>query len=163
MKKLFLAGLAGTLFGIAAQAQQAIHTESPGALPPNWDLLLRPRTHAPAPTTPAITAADLATRLYIFADDSMQGRLLATPGNVKGVEYIASEVKRMGLVPMGENGTYFQTVNLVDRTIDPATKLTIGSTTYAPWTDYAMRDQGPGARSMNGAQAIYGGTWGDSA
>jgi len=163
MKKLFLTGLAGTLFGIAAQAQQAIHTESPGALPPNWDLLLRPRTHAPAPTTPAITAADLATRLYIFADDSMQGRLLATPGNVKGVEYIASEVKRMGLVPMGENATYFQTVNLVDRTIDPATKLTIGSTTYAPWTDYAMRDQGPGARSMNGAQAIYGGTWGDSA
>jgi hypothetical protein len=163
MKKLFLAALAGTLFGIAAQAQQAIHTESSGAMLPNWDVLLRPRTHTPAPTTPAITATDLATRLYIFADDSMQGRLLATPGNVKGVEYIASEVKRMGLIPMGENGTYFQTVNLVDRTIDSATKLTIGSTTYAPWTDYVMRDQGPGARSMNGAQAIYGGTWGDSA
>jgi hypothetical protein len=164
MTKLIFAGFVGTLFAITASAQQAIHTEtSPGALPPNWDLLLRPRTHTPAPTTPAITATDLATRLYIFADDSMQGRLLATPGNVKGVEYIASEVKRMGLVPMGDNGTYFQTVNLVDRTIDPAGKLTIGSTTYTPWTDYAMRDQGPGARSMNGAQAIYGGTWGDSA
>ena len=163
MKKLFLAGLAGTLFGIAAPAQQAIHTESAGALPPNWDVLLRPRTHTPTPTTTAITAADLATRLYIFADDSMQGRLLATPGNEKGVEYIASEVKRMGLLPMGDNGTYFQTVDLVDRTIDPASKLTIGSTTYTPWSDYALRDQGPGARSMNGAQAIYGGTWGDSA
>jgi hypothetical protein len=83
MKKLIYTGFVGTLFAITASAQQTIHTEtSPGALPPNWDVLLRPRTHTPAPTTPAITATDLATRLYIFADDSMQGRLLATPGNV---------------------------------------------------------------------------------
>jgi len=53
-------------------------------------------------------SADLKTRLYIFADDSMQGRLLATAGNVKGTDYIASEVKRMGLLPMGDNGTYFR-------------------------------------------------------
>jgi hypothetical protein len=33
-----------------------------------------PRTHKPRPTTAAITTADLMTRLYIFADDSMQGR-----------------------------------------------------------------------------------------
>ena len=80
---------------------------------------MRGRTHTPTPTTAAITAADLKTRLYIFADDSMQGRLLATAGNVKGVEYIAGEVKRMGLVPMGDNGTYFQAVNVVDRKYDP--------------------------------------------
>ncbi len=30
---------------------------------------LLPLKHTPAPTTPAITAADLMTRLYIFADD----------------------------------------------------------------------------------------------
>ncbi len=94
-----------TIAGSAA-AQQAATTPVEVGPPPNWDVLLRPRTHSATPTTAAITAADLATRLYIFADDSMQGRLLATPGNVKGVEYIASEVKRMGLVPMGDNGTY---------------------------------------------------------
>ena len=33
-----------------------------------------PLKHAAKPTTPAISAADLMTRLYIFADDSMQGR-----------------------------------------------------------------------------------------
>ena len=147
----------------SAAAQQAVAPQTDGAAPPNWDVLLRPRTHAPTRTSTAITAADLATRLYIFADDSMQGRLLATPGNEKGVEYIAGEVKRLGLTPMGDNGTYFQTVNLVDRTFNPASKLTVGSTTYTPWTDYVLRDQGPGARSLNGVQAIYGGTWGDSA
>jgi hypothetical protein len=164
MKNKILGGTCALLLiGGSASAQLAQNPEASGAAATNWDVLTRPRVHVLTKTTPAITAADLATRLYIFADDSMQGRLLATPGNVKAVEYIASEVKRMGLLPMGENGTYFQTVNLVDRTFDPTSKLSVGSATYALWTDYAPRDQGGGARSMNGAQAIFGGTLGDSA
>ena len=55
----------------------------------------------PRPTTAAITARDLMTRLYIFADDSMQGREAGTPGNVKGTDYIAAEIRRLGLVPAG--------------------------------------------------------------
>jgi len=148
----------------SAAAQKAATAPSPetGA-PPSWDVLMRGRTHAPTPTTAAITTADLKTRLYIFADDSMQGRLLATAGNVKAVEYIADEVKRMGLAPMGDNGTYFQAVNVVDRKFDAASKLAVGTMEFAPWTDFALRDQGSGARSLNGVQAIFGGTWGDSA
>ena len=69
-----------------------------------------PLKHTPAPTSPAITAADLLTRLYIFADDSMMGREAGTIGNVKGTDYIAGEVKRLGLLPAGENGSYFQTL-----------------------------------------------------
>ncbi|HMI55643.1 MAG TPA: M28 family peptidase [Gemmatimonadaceae bacterium] len=124
---------------------------------------MRPRTHVPTPTTGAITAADLKTRLYIFADDSMQGRLLATSGNVKGVEYLAGELRRIGLIAMGDNGTYFQAVNMVDRKFDPATNLAVGSTVFTAWTDYAARDQGAGARRLDGVQAVFGGTWGDSA
>ncbi|HET7041300.1 MAG TPA: hypothetical protein VFI13_04750, partial [Gemmatimonadales bacterium] len=40
-----------------------------GAWPYELPLKLTPR-----PTVPAITAGDLATRLYIIADDSMRGR-----------------------------------------------------------------------------------------
>jgi hypothetical protein len=144
-------------------AQQAAPASSERMSAQNWDVLMRGRTHTPTPTTGAITAADLKTRLYIFADDSMQGRLLATAGNVKGVEYIASEVQRMGLLPMGDNGTYFQSVNLVDRKLDPSSKLVVGSTEFTPWVDFASRDQGSAARSLDGVQAIFGGTWGDSA
>ncbi len=150
-------------FAAIAGGQQAATTPPDLGAPPSWDLLMRPRTHTPTPTTGAITAADLRTRLFIFADDSMQGRLLATAGNVKGVEYIAGELKRMGLTPAGDNGTFFQKVDVVDRAFDAGSKLTVGSTDFAPWTDYALRDQGSGARTLNGAQAIYGGTWGDSA
>ncbi len=152
-------------FAIArsASAQQAPTVASEAAAAPNWDLLMRPRTHTPTTTTAAITPSDLATRLYIFADDSMQGRLLATAGNVKGVEYIANELRRMGLTPIGDNGTYFQAVNVVNRDFDESTRLSAGSASFTPWTDYIVRDQGPGARSLDGAQVIYGGTWGDSA
>jgi hypothetical protein len=61
-----------------------------------------PLKHRPAPTTPAITAGDLMTRLYIFADDSMQGREAGTQGNVRGTNYLAAEARRMGLEPAGE-------------------------------------------------------------
>ena len=154
--------IAVALVAAHAGAQQAAPTTRDVGAPPNWDVLMRPRTHTPSPTSAAITAADLRTRLYIFADDSMQGRLLATAGNVKGVEYIASELKRMGLTPAGDDGTFFQTVNVVDRAFDTSSKLVVGSSEFVPWRDYVLRDQGAGARSLNGVQAVFGGTWGDS-
>ena len=161
----FTALFATFALGGSAGAQQARTTPLDAGPPPqpNWDVLMRPRVHNPTGTTAAITHADLATRLYIFADDSMQGRLLSTLGNVKGVEYIANELKRIGLEPMGDNGTYFQTVNVIDRAFDETTRLSAGPASFTAWTDYLLRDQGDGARSLDGAQVIYGGTWGDSA
>ena len=67
-----------------------------------------PATVKPAQTTAAIDERDLQIRLYQFADDSMQGRQIGRIGNMKGTEYIAAEVKRLGLVPAGDDGTYFQ-------------------------------------------------------
>ena len=117
---------------------------------------------SPAPsaasTTP-ITAADLRTRLYAYADDSMQGRRSGTPGNVKATDYIAAEAKRIGLEPAGENGGWFQTVPILQRTLDPTTGITVDGTTFKAWDDIIPRDQGTGARSIDGAQVIYGGTW----
>ena len=145
-----------------ADAQQALTLpESPTAAP-SWDLLLRTRTHTPTSTSSAISAADLQTRLYIFADDSMQGRMLATPGNVKGVEYIAREVERLGLVPMGDNGTFFQSLNLVERRFDSTSRFSAGNNSFTAWTDYLLRDQGAATKSINGAPVVFGGTWGDS-
>ena len=56
----------------------------------------------------AITANDLRTRLYQFADDSMKGRRIGEEGNYKGTEYIAREFQRLGLDPPADSGTYFQ-------------------------------------------------------
>src|SRR5258705_2118515 len=77
-------------------------TAGPVATTPTGEL---PRTHRATPTTAAITPADLMSRLYVFADDSMLGRESTTRGNVMATDYIAREMARMGLRPGGENGT----------------------------------------------------------
>lgn len=117
---------------------------------------------APRPTTAAITAADLKTRLYIFADDSMEGRNTATPGHERAVNYLERELRRIGLTPAGENGTFFQTVPFVDRSIDPSTSLSIDGNALTQWTDFVARTQGPVSRSLQGIPVVFGGFWGDS-
>lgn len=71
-----------------------------------------PLKFAPRPTETAITAVDLMTRIYIFADDSMQGRGTGTEGYDRGARYIADELRRLGLRPAGDDGSYFQRVPL---------------------------------------------------
>ena len=87
---------------------------------------------APRPTVADITANDLRTRLYGFADDSMQGRRIGEPGNYKGTAYIASEFKRLGLKPAGDSGTYFQDLPYGPIGIDSvAAVLSVGSAPLA--------------------------------
>lgn len=62
------------------------------------------------PTKPEITVEDLKHRLYLVADDSMGGRGTGSVGHNKTVQYVAAELKRLGIEPAGENGTYFQRV-----------------------------------------------------
>ena len=119
------------------------------------------RGTAATATVPDITPGDLRARLYILADDSMQGRKAGTPGNVKGTDYIAGEAKRIGLEPAGEKGSWFQTVPIATRVLDSTSALTVGGTTLRPGTDIIARDQGTGARPLDGVQAVYAGVWAD--
>ncbi|HEX6644240.1 MAG TPA: M20/M25/M40 family metallo-hydrolase [Gemmatimonadales bacterium] len=122
-----------------------------------------PLKYAPRPTAAAILPADLMSRLYLFADDSMEGREFGERGNFKATEYIAREARRLGLEPAGEDGTYFQVLPTHRRAFDPASGFGPAGRSLAPWTEYAPFDLGPGVRSLDGVQAVYGGVWGDSA
>ncbi len=68
-----------------------------------------------AATSAAISAADLRTRLYLIADDSMRGRLAGSASDTLVTAYIASELARAGLAPAGEDGGWFQIVHFRDR------------------------------------------------
>ena len=127
-----------------------------------------PLKHAPQPTTAAITSADLMTRLYIFADDSMQGREAGTPGHQKATEYLAAQAQAAGLLPAGENGTYFQTVPMVTRQLAADAALSVGGQPLILGTDWApvppLAASLPFGGSFTGTtQAIYGGRAGDVA
>ncbi|MEO0467546.1 MAG: M28 family metallopeptidase [Pseudomonadota bacterium] len=72
----------------------------------------------PNSTTVAITAEDLASRTAILADDAFEGRAPATPIGEKTADWIAAEYARLGLEPAGDDGTWFQTVAMVEQTLD---------------------------------------------
>src|SRR5437588_10560969 len=119
-----------------------------------------PRTNRPAPTVPAITPGDLMTRLYILADDSMQGREAGTIGNVKGTDYIAAEIKRAGLVPAGDGGTYFQTIPLKTRTFDTTSTFAVAGAPLAAFTDFVAL--GPRPLESQSLAIVFGGEVRDS-
>jgi hypothetical protein len=128
---------------------------------PAWAQGNLPLKHAPQPTTAAITAADLMTRLYIYADDSMMGREAGTGGDVKATSYIAAEVRRMGLQPAGDSGTYFQTIPLRMRAFDTTSTFTVAGAPLALFQDYVpLSRQGS---STPAVPIVYGGLLGDSA
>ncbi|MEZ4457898.1 MAG: M28 family peptidase, partial [Gemmatimonadales bacterium] len=120
-----------------------------------------PAKLAPRPTEPAITAADLMTRLYQFADDSMQGRRTGTAGHVKGTDYIAREVERLGLVPAGDNGTWFQTLPFVTRRVSDLSNLIAGGTALRYGTEWGSF-AGQSVHLKDGG-IVFGGVVDDSA
>ncbi|MDB4898935.1 MAG: peptidase [Gemmatimonadetes bacterium] len=124
---------------------------------------------APRPTEGAITPADLMTRLYIFADDSMMGREAGTLGNVMATNYIAREMERMGLRPAGEDGGWFQTVPAVISRVETLHPLTVDGVPLAFETDLVPFHAASGGRalpigsttrSLAGARAVFGGELG---
>jgi len=121
-----------------------------------------PPTHPPRPTTAAITAEELRTRLYIFADDSMQGRRVATVGNMKGTAYIASELKRLGVLPGGDDGGYFQRLPYVLRKINGTPSLSVGGTSLTYLTDFVAAAGTRAPKSVTNVPVIFGGVVGDS-
>jgi len=122
-----------------------------------------PLKHAAAPTKTAITPADLMTRLYLYADDSMMGRAAGTEYNLKATAYVAAEARRIGLVPAGDSGSFFQNVPLVKREFDARSSLVVDGAALRPWDDYVPRDPRRATKSFDGAQVVYAGMLGDSA
>jgi hypothetical protein len=119
---------------------------------------------APKPTTPAITPADLMTRVYIFADDSMMGREVGTENHLRATAYIEREVRRLGLQPAGDNGTFFQNIQVSSHPLAKDNTLSANGKTFNAWTDYVPRDNrvfGP-VKSIDGAEIVYGGVIGDT-
>lgn len=75
--------------------------------------------------TASISAVDLSRRIEQLSSDEFEGRAPSTPGGIAASQYIADEMQKAGLAPMGENGTYFQAVELTASTVLPSSTLSI--------------------------------------
>ena len=128
-----------------------------------------PATWPVRPTEAAITANDLRVRLYQYSHDSMMGREAGTWGNIKATDYIAAEFKRLGLVPAGEDGSYFQNIGYGPSGFDEATlAMSVGRQAAELRTSWLPLPPGLGgdwAMTFEGDDlpVVFGGRWGDEA
>lgn len=102
----------GALVLIAACGSGDTDTIEP-TLAETLDLILP----LPNGTSTEITAEDISSRLKTISDDAFEGRAPGTPGGEGSADWVAAEMQRIGLEP-GVDGSYFQTVEMVETTLD---------------------------------------------
>ena len=161
MKAIVVVALAGFAACARPASDQAGAAKSAAAEP------APPRAVPEAPTGPSgtsttITEGDLRTRVGIFAHDSMMGRNAPFEGDRKGGEYLAAELRRLGLEPAGDSGTFFQAVPAIERGIGRDGVLSVGGSPLRYGADYVPSSRGT-PRRIEGAQVIFGGRLGDEA
>jgi len=66
-----------------------------------------------AQSSPQVTAAELLKHVRYLASDELEGRKAGSRGAELAAQYIASEFKRYGLTPLGDQGTFFQSFEFV--------------------------------------------------
>jgi hypothetical protein len=121
-----------------------------------------PEKLKPAPTTAQITPRDLQIRLYQFADDSMLGRQVGRSANKKGTDFIAAELKRLGIVPGGVNGTYFQNLPFHIRKFTEHSRVTVDGNPITWNTDIVAVPTTRAPRAVGDVEVVFGGTQGDT-
>lgn len=92
--------------GLLGAASLALAVSASGSHP----LCAQAVTTAPASTT--VRESEVRRQLGVLANDSMEGRRTGEPGAAKAAHFIASEMKAIGLRPMGDSGRYLQYVPL---------------------------------------------------
>lgn len=121
-----------------------------------------PLKFAGSPTVAQITACDLMTRLYIYADDSMMGRRVGTEDNLRATSYLANEAGKMGLKPAGDAGTFFQYIGIwSSRTLARTSAIMVNGQTFEGERDFNLTFPAA-AKTMNNMGVIYGGVAGDT-
>lgn len=92
----------------------------------------------------SITPDDIRRRIGIIADDSMRGRDTPSPELEEVAAYIASEFRRFGLKPGGDNGTFLQRYALDRVRFVPESSVALvhggGDATLAYGRDFVFSD-----------------------
>src|SRR5689334_6253586 len=109
----------------------------------------------------AIDAEKIRATVKYLSDDALQGRGTGQKGGDMAADWIAAQFKSYGVMPAGDQGTYFQQVNFFGVTTDP--KQTTFS--FVPKSgpeialkfadDYVANDQTHSQKSQIDADLVY--------
>lgn len=115
------------------------------------------------PTSAAITAGDVASRLSMLTADSTRANESEPPGGLTATARIGREMKSIGLMPAGEGGTFFQGVPFVARRLSRESAISVNNVLMTAYADFAVLPfSGSSAGALDGVQAVYGGVYGDT-
>lgn len=139
-------------------APRPLHAQEGAGVPSRLPLKLPPR-----PTGAAISPADLMTRLYQFADDSMGGRATGSVGHLKSTAYLAAEAERLRLTPAGDPGSYYQVLPLLVRRIEPGSAIQVRARRFEVGREFGVLiTDVPGGWLPDSAEVVYGGVLDDT-
>ena len=92
----------------------------------------------------AVKGNVLQAHLDFLSDDLLEGRAPATRGGELAAKYIAAQFLRLGLLPAGNEGTYYHRVPVIALTPDPTLKIAGPDGTTLVYRDdyvlWSMRD-----------------------
>ena len=102
-----------------------------------------------------ITAEQLKDYLYFVASDEMEGRDTPSRGLDLTAKFMATMLARWGVKPAGDNGTYFQMIEMHRNTINPASSVaTVGGQQLTYGTDFIAN---PTGGTIANAPMVFGG------
>src|SRR6478735_8476758 len=93
-------------FVVAVAAQNTSHAGAPAA------------STAQQAAMNSIDAEKIRATVKYLSDDALEGRGTGQKGGDKAADWIAAQFKSYGLLPAGDNGTWFQSVNFYGVTTD---------------------------------------------
>jgi hypothetical protein len=103
----------------------------------------------------SITAAQLKDYLYYVASDEMAGRDTPSQGLDLTAKFIGTLLSRWGFKPAGDNGTFFQKIDLHRNVVNAAsTTVTLAGQNLTYGTDFLAN---PAAGSVSGVPMVFGG------
>lgn len=125
--------LTSTIFGQqAAPAQATTLTATERALSANVTV----------ETIKEVTAA--------LSADEMQGRGTAQPGGDKAAAWLSERFTKLGLKPLGDKGTYLQTIKFRETEFTPETSLKVGNETLKFGSDFIVAPPFSGEKNVSG-------------
>jgi len=86
----------------------------------------------------AIREADLRRDLHIIGGDAFRGREGGSIDELRASVWVAEELRKIGLEPMGDDGSYFQWWDIRRTRVGASSTVRIGDRSFAMWDDIAV-------------------------
>jgi hypothetical protein len=97
---------------------------------------IKPSAIHPPAAMSAIKEADLKRDMYAMAGDEMRGREAGTLDEMRASMWLADQMRKIGLAPKGEDGTFFQWWNMKrTRVSSVSSSVTFHGKLMALWKD----------------------------